>query len=154
VKVRTRLLRTLVPMTMIAGVGAMSVLAAGPAPGTTAPDQKKPSLTLRASPIISYSPTKITLVAELKGGPNDNEELYCPTVEWEWGDDTKSESSADCDPYVPGQSEIQRRFSVIHEIKAAGSYRIWIRLKKKDRTVIAANAVVQVNAGVHDPWEF
>jgi hypothetical protein len=150
--VRIRLLRALVPMAAM--VGAVSVLAAGPGPGTAAPDQKKPSLALKASPIISYSPSKITLVAELKGGPNDNEEMYCPTVEWDWGDDTKSESSTDCDPYVPGKSEIQRRFSVIHEFKEAGNYRIWIRLKKKDKTVIAANVVVQVNSGMRDPWAF
>ena len=75
---------------------------------------KKPKLTLKAQPVISMSPAKVTLRAELVGGANDYEEYYCPTVEWDWGDGTQSESTADCEPYEAGKSEIKRRFTVEH----------------------------------------
>src|SRR5690349_22890008 len=53
---------------------------------------KKPQLSLRASPPISFSPANIHLVAELKGGADDYEEFYCPAIEWDWGDGTRSEN--------------------------------------------------------------
>ena len=75
------------------------------------PDQnKKPSISLRANPPVGFSPLRVVVTAELKGGANDYEDFYCASVEWDWGDDTKSESKADCDPYEAGKSEIKRRF--------------------------------------------
>ena len=56
--------------------------------------------------------------AELIGGANDSEEFYCPTIEWDWGDGTQSESSVDCEPYEAGKSEIKRRFTVSHVFRA------------------------------------
>ena len=85
-------------------------------------DQKdadpRPKLTLRANPVIAMAPARVVLTAELNGGANDYEEFYCPAVEWEWGDGTKSESSSDCAPYEPGKSEIKRRFTVEHVFRA------------------------------------
>src|SRR5688572_33320517 len=52
---------------------------------------KKPSLSLKATPAVSFAPARIVVVAEVKGGANDFEEFYCPSVEWEWGDLTRSE---------------------------------------------------------------
>src|SRR3977135_2010724 len=72
---------------------------------------KKPKLTLKAQPVISMSPSKVTLRAELVGGANDYEEYYCPTVEWDWGDGTQSESTIDCEPFQAGKSEIKRRYT-------------------------------------------
>jgi hypothetical protein len=57
------------------------------------------------------SPARIVLTAELLGGPNDYEDFYCPTTEWDWGDGTLSESTLDCAPYESGKSEIKRRFT-------------------------------------------
>jgi hypothetical protein len=107
---------------------------------------KKPKLTLKAQPMISMSPSKVTLRAELVGGANDYEEYYCPTVEWAWGDGTHSESTADCEPYQPGKSEIKRRFTVDHVFRA-GSYRVAIRLKRRDKALALATTTVQVQPG-------
>src|SRR5215468_575402 len=76
---------------------------------------KKPSLELRQRPLFPTSPAEMTFTAELKGG-TDSEEYYCPTVEWEWGDDarhggttgTKSVEEGDCDPYQPGVEFVRR----------------------------------------------
>src|SRR6266498_1796972 len=73
----------------------------------TKDNDKRPKITLKAQPIISMAPSKVTLRAELIGGANDYEEFYCPTIEWDWGDGTQSESTSDCEPYQPGKSEIK-----------------------------------------------
>ena len=73
---------------------------------------KKPSLSLKASPSVSFAPARVVVVAEVKGGADDLEEFYCPSVEWEWGDLTTSTVEADCEPYAPGKSTIKRRYTV------------------------------------------
>ena len=111
-------------------------------------NNKKPSLSLKATPSVSFAPTRIVVVAEVKGGPNDHEEFYCPTVEWEWGDETTSTAEADCEPYAAGKSEIRRRYTVEHHYKNPGAFKIMLRLKKGSKIVAAANVQVQVRAGL------
>jgi hypothetical protein len=109
---------------------------------------KKPSLSLKASPSVSFAPARIVVVAELKGGADDAEEFYCPTVEWEWGDGTVSTAEADCNPYEAGKSQIKRRYTVEHQFRNAGGFKISLRLKKGTKVAAMANAVVQVRAGL------
>lgn len=111
-------------------------------------NNKKPSLSLKATPSVSFAPARIVVVAEVKGGPDDFEEFYCPTVEWEWGDLTTSTAEADCDPYVAGKSEIRRRYTVEHRYKNPGAFKIMLRLKKGQKVVAAANVQVQVRPGL------
>src|SRR4029079_15374729 len=59
-------------------------------------DAKKPKLTLKAQPAISMSPARVVVTAERMGGADDYEDFYCPTVAWDWGDETQSESTSDC----------------------------------------------------------
>lgn len=109
---------------------------------------KKPSLSLKATPAVSFAPARVVVVAEVKGGSNDYEEFYCPSVEWDWGDFTQSTAEADCDPYAPGKSEIKRRYTVEHRYKNPGTFRIVLRLKKGDKVVASSNTTVQVRAGL------
>ena len=106
-------------------------------------DDKRPKITLKAQPVVSISPSKVTLRAELTGGANDYEEFYCPTVEWDWGDGTQSESTSDCEPYEAGKSEIKRRFTVEHVFRA-GSHQIAFRLKRRDKAIAMATTTIQV----------
>ena len=112
--------------------------------------EKRPVFSLKAFPAISFSPTRVSLVGELKGGANDYEDFYCVTVEWDWGDGTKSEASTDCEPYEAGKSEIKRRFAMQHLFQTAGNYRVQITLKRRNKMVTAANTTVQVRPGVRD----
>ena len=112
------------------------------------PDAKRPQIRLKANPIISVSPAKVTLTAEIVGGANDFEEYYCPAVEWDWGDGTHSESQADCAPYEAGKSEIKRRFTVEHVFRRADNYRVAFRLKRRDKAVGFATVQVQVRPGL------
>jgi hypothetical protein len=118
----------------------------------TPPDPKRPKITLKANPLIAMAPARVVLTAELVGGDNDFEEFYCPAVEWEWGDGTKSESSGDCAPYEPGKSEIKRRFTVEHVFRLGrpNGYRVTIHLKRRDKSVGAATVNIQVRPGLRD----
>jgi hypothetical protein len=118
---------------------------------------KKPSLELRQRPLFPTSPAEMTFTAELKGG-TDSEEFYCPTVEWEWGDDarhggttgTKSVEEGDCDPYQPG-AEITRRFEKEHRFNEWGTYKVQVTLKKAGKVIARQTRVVNVKAGAGDP---
>lgn len=109
---------------------------------------KRPNLTLRATPMMAFAPARIVLTAELKDGPNDYEEFYCPSVEWDWGDGTKSESLADCDPYEAGKSEIKRRFTVTRVFDLAGAFRVQFRLKRKNKMLTGATVTINVRSGM------
>lgn len=133
-------------------LAAVLTVSALPKDDKTAKDKdeaRRPKITLRAQPMISMSPSRVVLTAELTGGANDFEEYYCPAVEWVWGDGTSSEASADCDPYEPGKSEIKRRFTTEHVFRA-GSYRVVFRLKRRDKQVASATATIQVRPGLRD----
>jgi len=112
-------------------------------------DDRRPKLTLKAQPVVSIAPSKVTLRAELTGGANDYEEFYCPTIQWDWGDGTQSESTSDCEPYEAGKSEIRRRFTTEHVFRA-GSHQIAFRLKRRDKALAMATATIQVQAGGGD----
>lgn len=142
-------------MTLKSGVAQAAVLAFGallliPATALQAREQasKKPSLSLKGTPAVSFAPARVVFVAEVKGGANDFEEFYCPTVEWEWGDLTTSTSDADCEPYSPGKSEIKRRYTVEHRFKNPGGFKVILRLKKGTRVIAAANTQIQVREGL------
>jgi hypothetical protein len=135
-------------MKLLAG---LILLAGGVAVGgSETADKKKPSISVRASPMAGFSPMRVVLTAELKGGDNDFSEYYCPTVEWVWGDDTRAESTADCDPYEAGKSEIKRRYTVSRIFQTPGNMRVEFRLKQKDKVVGAGGTTVTVRPGFRD----
>ena len=110
---------------------------------------KKPGLYMRATPRFSFSPARILFTAELKGG-DDVEELYCPEVEWEWGDGSKSVTEGDCDPWEPGM-KIDRRYTGRHEFQRAGMYRVRITLSRSGSKISSQTMSITVRAGLGDP---
>lgn len=126
-------------------------LVAQPVPIRARPDTKdikKPALTLKVNRAVGFAPMRIFLSAELKGGPNDYQEYYCPTVEWDWGDGTRSESTTDCEPYEAGKSEIKRRFAVEHMYRLAGIFNVQIRLKRKEKVLVVATTTLRIQASI------
>jgi hypothetical protein len=144
------------------------VAAATAATSASAPavptQNKKPSISLKANPPVGFSPLRVVVTAELKGGANDFEDFYCASVEWDWGDDTKSENKMDCDPYEPGTSEIKRRYVAEHTFRAVSSglssvdpsgtqpptmqYRVKFSLKQKSKTVGSGQTTVEIRQGI------
>lgn len=115
-------------------------------------EDRKPSLTLRATPPVGFSPLRVRAAVDVRGGADDYADFYCPTIEWDWGDGTVSESSEDCNPYEEGKSTIRRRFTADHIYRQSGTYRALFRLKQKDRIIAASSANVQVRAGLRDEF--
>jgi|SRR5262245_1819463 len=113
-------------------------------------EEKKPKISLKANPSMGMSPVRVVVTADLTGGSDDSEEFYCPAVEWEWGDDTRSTNTADCDPYEAGKSKIKRRFTADHTYRTSGEYQVQFRLKKKDKVVGAGATSVRVRPGLGD----
>lgn len=135
----------------LACASALAMTAAAAAPDAKDKDKKeKPTISVKANPMVGFSPTRVVLTADLRGGTNDFEEFYCATVEWDWGDDTRSESKADCEPYEAGKSEIKRRYTIDHVFNNAGEFRVEFRLKQKNKVVAKGSADVKVRPGLRD----
>ena len=118
-----------------------------PGSGVGRAEDDKPELSLRASPRVAFVPVEVLFVAELRGGADDYEELYCVSIEWDWDDDTRSESTPDCDPYEPGTSKIRRRYSTRHRFDYGGRYEVRVNLKRRDETVASARTTVELRGG-------
>src|SRR4026209_297726 len=102
------------------------------------PEQKRPKLTLKARPDVGIAPMRVVLTAEFEGGSDDFEDYYCPTVLWEWGDGTVSESSTDCPPYEAGKSQIKRRYTMEHNYRRSdpsGKIRAYFSLRHREKEV-------------------
>ena len=156
-------------------VAAVGVPASASSPAEPA-QNKKPSISLKATPPVGFSPLRVVVTAELKGGASDFEDFYCASVEWDWGDGTKSETKADCDPYEAGKSEIKRRYVMEHTFRSSGAvttspfssgaspdimgnqqpamqFRVRFVLKQKDKTVGSGQTNVEVRGGARDGGE-
>ncbi len=105
---------------------------------------EEPDLRLRASPQVTFAGSEVLLIAELRGGDDDYRELYCVTVEWDWDDGTRSETTPDCDPYEPGVSKIRRRYSVRHTFEFSGRHEVRVNLKRRDDVVASRKVAIEV----------
>jgi hypothetical protein len=110
------------------------------------PQPDKPQLNLRASPRMSFSPVSIVSTAELEGG-EDVEEYYCPGLEWDWGDGSRSARESDCAPFETGAA-LARRFTARHVYRSSGSFEITITLRRASRTIARARTSVMVRPGL------
>jgi hypothetical protein len=137
--------------------GLVLVASAGPASGARDKEQKdskRASLVLRATPPIAFSPARVVVTAELKGGAGSEADLYCPDVEWEWDDQTRSEAAKNCEPFVEGSTSITRRWTASHVYTTAGRYRVYLRLKRSGKIILAGSTTVQVKPGANDLSEY
>jgi hypothetical protein len=136
------------------------VLALG-LPGLATRDDKRPKLSVKANPSMAFTPARIVVTGEVIGGANDDQDFYCASPQWEWGDGTKSEQSEDCEPYQAGKSEIKRHFIADHTYYKvqddpraeadARDYRIQLRLKRGNKVVASASTTVRIRSGVGEP---
>ena len=130
---------------VLAAVGVTTATPNEPAAGDKGP---KVSVSLKATPQVGFAPIRMVFVAEVKG--DDHADLYCPAVEWDWGDDTKSLKQADCDPFEAGKSEIKRRYVLDHSFDLPGAFKVELRLKQKNKVVARGTTTVQVRPGLRD----
>ena len=131
-------------------VALVAVSLVAPASRGGEPKVKKPTLEIRVSPRMAFSPVTVLLVAELKGG-DDTEKYYCPEIEWDWDDGGKSVHEADCPPFENGTTTIDRRFSQEHHYGRAGIYNVKASFKKSGNTFLADTVRITERAGIGDP---
>jgi hypothetical protein len=118
-------------------------------PGAQA--KAKPSLSLRSSARTAFTPARLVLTGELRNVTSEDQEFYCPEVEWDWGDDTRSTGTANCDPYEPGVSKVKTTFVLQHTFTTAGHYKVRLTLKKGSRTLLSATTDVTIR-GLEDVY--
>jgi hypothetical protein len=132
------------------GLPLLLALAVSAAIAASEKDKGKPSISVKANPVVAFSPARVVVTADIKGGPNDYEDFYCPTVEWWWGDGTTSDQTTDCEPYEAGKSEIKRHFIINRIFESSGDFRIEFRLKKKDKVIGMGSTMVKIRPGVRE----
>lgn len=124
---------------LLFAMASMVMLAAGRQTET-----EEPELRLRATTRVALPPAEVLFIAELRGGSDDHEPLYCASVEWDWDDGTVSERIPDCDPYEPGVSEMRRRFSQRHTFQESGTYEVRLNLKRRDEVIQSARTSIEI----------
>lgn len=140
--------RICVKVAAVAAVAAFAALG-GAVQAQGAQDKpKRPKISMRSSPAMAFTPATMAFTVELKDGDDDFEEYYCASVEWDWADGTRSESSDDCEPYEAGKSEIRRRYTIRHKYNIDGIYDVQFRLKQRDKIVASTRTKVTVRPGM------
>lgn len=137
-----------------ATLAAMLLALPGVAPAAEKDEDKepeRPELELRATPRAGFSPLNVLFTLELEGG-GEHEDYYCPELEWEWGDGDRSIQESDCDPWVPGETEITRRYTNRHTFRFSGVYTVTVRLKRVDRTVARTSYRLTVRQGAGEQF--
>jgi hypothetical protein len=118
----------------------------------SADGDKQPSLALKATPPVGFTPLRVRVAVDVRGGSDDYADFYCPTIEWDWGDGTVSEARSDCEPYQAGTSAIQRRWTAEHIYRQSGSFKVAFRLKQKNKAIATTTTNVQVRAGLREDF--
>ena len=131
-------------ITVTLGILILALTIASVAPLVGQDNDDDAELRLRATPRVAFAPADVLFVGQIRGGPDDSEELYCLEVEWDWGDDTTSEQTLDCDPYELGVTEIRRRFSVRHTYNYGGRYEVRLHLKQGNDVIISGRTRIEV----------
>ena len=72
---------------------------------------------------VAGQPLTVLLVADIVGGPDNSQELYCPGTQWQFGDGIGMSSSASCMVWTP-DVKINRHFEQIYTYDAPGTYKV------------------------------
>ncbi len=118
-------------------------------------DDRKPSLSLRATPPVGFSPLRVRVVVDVRGGADDYAGLLLSAPSNGTGATARCRrSSEDCDPYEAGKSAIQRRFSAEHVYRQSGTYPGLLPPQAEGQDHRASSSAnVQVRAGMRDEFD-
>ncbi|MFQ6015519.1 MAG: VIT domain-containing protein [Anaerolineae bacterium] len=78
-------------------------------------------LVLKVDVTKGTAPLTVSFRAELVGGPDNNQDFYCASYTFDFGDGTAMHAEPDCLPYWP-EVEIQRRFETDYTYEKEGTY--------------------------------
>ena len=106
---------------------------------------RRPRVELRATPRMAFLASDVLVAAQLVGG-DEHEDFYCPEVEWEFGDGSRSRHQADCEPFSP-VTPLERRFTARHAYRQPGDYEVRVTFRRSDRALAVATTHVRVYFG-------
>ena len=135
-------------------VTPMSVVAEqqAPPPAQNTEKPKRVSLDMRLTPPVSFAPSRVRAIAELKLPDDRIADFYCASVEWDWGDLTESAESNECEPYEAGVSDVKRVFTAEHVFQTGGRYRVQLRLRQNRKVLASTSTIVTVRPGLRDQF--
>jgi PKD repeat protein len=134
-------------MRTVIGTFTIAALVAAGASADTA-KTKKPRLELRATPRMAISPVVVLMTAELQGG-SEAGEYYCPELEWDWDDGSRSVRESDCAPPEEGGT-LERRYTASHAYRRAGVYTVKVTMRRSGRSIAMATTSINVQPGAGD----
>lgn len=100
-------------------------------------ETSEPTATLWSEQIPN-EPGTVMLFVEITGGTNNNVDLYCAGMEWQFGDGNGMASIPNCIPWTP-DSTIQRNFEQTYTYDNSGSYEVTFSYG-----TVEATAVIEV----------
>lgn len=94
----------------------------------------KPRIEFRVLPQFGYAPLSVHALLIIENG---GEQFYCPELEWDWQDGSRSIETSDCDPY-DGKPETAPVSYARDHVYGTGEYNVTLTLShgaKKLRTL-------------------
>ena len=109
---------------------------------------KDAKVELQPTPRVAMMPggTHAAVVRfRLRVSDGGKEDYYCPRVEWEWDDGTKSSEESDCPPFEQATApDHERIWSHTREYWDAGQHLVTVRIFKGDRLVRKVETTVDI----------
>jgi len=110
----------------------------------------KPKVELKPTPQFALlgigSRASATVRFRLSVKDAGNEDFYCPRVEWEWEDGTRSEEESDCPEFASAApADHDKSWTKSHAFWEPGSHVIRARLYKGDRLIRTIETKVEVS---------
>jgi hypothetical protein len=100
---------------------------------------------LRPITTLRIGQCSVDLVFKLTIEDRNVEDYYCPRVEWEWEDDTRSTEESDCPPFDRARPEDHRHtWTRTWPARRAGDHVVKVRLYKADRVIRILQTKAQV----------
>ena len=94
---------------------------------------------------MAFLASDVLVAVQLVGG-DEHEDFYCPEVEWEFGDGSRSSHQADCEAFTSGMA-LERRFTSSHAYRRPGEYEVRVTLRRSNRPLAVATTRVRVYFG-------
>jgi len=132
---------------VLTALGLTGWRGAAAAPVLREREGQRPALKLRGSPGTAFPPVEVFLTAELVKGDDRHPDFYCPEVEWDFADGSRSVHQEDCEPFGP-EAVVARRFTRRHAFAFPGEYVVTVTLRRSDRVVAQAATRILVQGGV------
>jgi len=113
----------------------------------------KPKLSLSVAPTHG-SPSTLFVFRALLKGAQDTEDFYCLSTEWVWEEQADSSlNEAECPPFVPGETRVDRTFVEEQSFRRPGPHRVRVVLRKGEKELASASITVTVRDIPNPPSE-